>query len=46
MPASMEEKEKVDDEALLIYTTLNLYAIIIYSASSRSALPLSALTKQ
>lgn len=46
MPASMEGKEKVDDEVLLIYTTLNLYAIIIYSASSRSALPLSALTKQ
>lgn len=40
------EKKKVDDEARQICKTLNLYAIIIYSASSRSALPLAALTKQ
>lgn len=40
------KKEKVDDEALLICKTLNLCAIIIYSASSRSALPVSALTEQ
>lgn len=46
MPTWMGSKNKVDDEALLICKTLNLYAIIIYSASSRSALPLSALTKQ
>lgn len=46
MPTWTGNKIKVDDEALLICKTLNLYAIIIYSASSRSALPPSALTKQ
>lgn len=46
MPTWTGSKKRADDEALLICKTLNLYAIIIYSASSRSALPLSALTKQ